>query len=159
MIFPVWKDGELQGFQARYYGTDDLPKYITRYKNDSSLYVYVGADNPDDRDAGVVVVEDFFSAIRCSRIRNAVAILGTEMSDKCLDQVANSNDRVAIMLDDDNLTVKQKAVVIRDRLTMVGVSGIIIVKTPKGKEPKDPKEHTPKELRDILEKVLPKKIS
>lgn len=147
-IFPVYRGGELLGFQARYYGDDDLPKYITRYKNDSDLWAYFTCDDSHSLD-GCVIVEDMFSAIRCANDIDSVALLGTEMGDKCLDHVTNIHDKFLVFLDDDNLNVKKKAVVIKNRLTMIGKS--VKIFTSCGTDPKEYSTHT---LTDILTKQM-----
>jgi len=146
-IFPVYRGSDLVGFAARYYGNDpDLPKYITRYKNDGDLWQVFPCRKPHINPPASVVVEDMLSAIRCTDDANAITLFGTEMGDKCLDHAANmQTSGFLVFLDDDNPTVQRKALAIKDRLTMIHSnvrlfhSGGI-----------DPKEFSKEDLSNIL---------
>jgi len=148
-IMPVYRDGEVKGIIARYFGNEDLPRFITRYKDDSDLWTYINPSSVNLCRDAAVIVEDLWSAIRVSKFCPSVALLGTEIGDKCLDHVSNCHDKFAIFLDDDNLMVKKKAMEIKDRLTMMGKRVNIILSGGK-----DPKEYTDEELQDILKETI-----
>lgn len=145
-ILPVYRGSGLVGFQARYYGTDkDEPKYVTRYKEDGDLWVYLPsrASSPLD---GCVVVEDMLSGIRCAEFTDACVLFGVDMGSKCLDHLSNQNrKKILVFLDDDNPKVKKKAIDIRDNLTMVGQNATIY-----HSDCVDPKEHNKAELLSLL---------
>lgn len=142
-IIPVWRDGEMIGYQARYYGDDtSQPKYITRYKDSPDLWV----DINHTCHKKVVIVEDMFSAIRVSRFCPALALLGLEMSDSCLSHICNNYDSALVWTDYDSPAVRKKGIVIKERLTMVGVDGNVLI----GKGITDPKNLTDSEIKDIL---------
>ena len=144
-IFPVYRDHDMVGFQARWYDGDDQPKYITRYKDDGDLWVYLPSRSKTPID-GCVVVEDMFSGIRCAEFTDACVLFGVDMGAKCLDHVATVHKKkVLVFLDDDNPTVKRKAVAIRDSLTMVGQPAIIY-----HSDCIDPKEHNQADLFTLL---------
>ena len=148
-IFPVYRDGGMVGFQAKYFYDDSQPKYITRYKHDGDLWLYLPSRSATPID-GCAIVEDMFSGIRCAEFTDACVLFGTEMGAKCLDHVANSHkSKYVVFLDDDNNTVKKKAIKIRDSLTMVGRHATIF-----HSDCIDPKEYDKTSLKDILEDTL-----
>lgn len=133
--FPVYRGGELLGYQARYYGDDStFPKYITRYKEHGDLWKDIKHYGTNYTE-GCVIVEDMFSAIRCAEWSNSIALLGSSMGDKCFDHAVNCYDKFLIFLDDDNVKVKNQAIQIRERLTMVGKDATIF--TSGGTDPKE----------------------
>ena len=146
-IFPVWRDG-LQGFQARYYGSNpEEPKYVTRYKDSGDLWVYLPCRNPLVLPVkGCVVVEDMLSGIRCAEYTNALVIFGVDMGTSALNYIAEQGHRkTLVFLDDDNPKVKRKAIDIRDSLTMVGQTATIY-----HSDCIDPKEHSKADLLSLL---------
>lgn len=148
LIIPVFRGGTTVGWQGRYYGDDlEQPKYITRYKDDGDLW----APTFDLTKVGhVVLVEDFFSAIRVSKYCPAIALLGTEMGDKCLDYVGKSYERALIWTDYDSADVRKKGIKIKDKLTLVGVDASIYIGDTT--DPKDPKELSDTEIEEVLDK-------
>lgn len=152
LIFPVSHGADLVGWQGRYYGKDESqPKYITRYKDTGDLYVYIPFLKPSLSSDACVVVEDFFSAIRCSRYTNALALLGSNMGDAACVRVSRGNRKALIFLDDDTRQVRLNQLKIKQQLTQVGVCATII--TGVGKDPKELKEE---ELRDLITDSLSK---
>lgn len=150
VIIPVYIEGELEGWQGRYYGSDTTqPKYITRYKTSGDLFQILKARGKLFE--GCVVVEDMLSAIRCAKWADTVALLGNHMSDKCFDLATNVFDNYLIFLDNDNRQVKLKQVELYDRLTSVGMH--VNIFTSDGK---DPKEYQDPSLLGILGKYLPR---
>lgn len=148
-VIPVFRDGEMKGFVARYFGDDkEAPRFITRYKEDSSLWTYLPTRGTPVGDV-CAIVEDMWSGIRVSKFCPAFVLLGTELDDKGLDYVTDKHNDFIIFLDDDNNTVKKKAVQIRDRLTFMGKRAIIM-----HSDGKDPKEYTDTELKQIIEDNL-----
>jgi len=144
LVFPIYHGSELSGFQARYFGKDkELPKYITRYKNDADLWTYI----PNEESDKVVIVEDLISGVRCSRFANACVLMGTNFGDKCFNHVMNLPlNNMIVFLDDDNRNVQKKAIDIKDKLTMVGKRARI-----HHSNGIDPKEFTDDDLSNIIE--------
>lgn len=145
-ILPVWKSGEMAGYQARYFGDDtSQPKYITRYKDSPDLWVKIDPHGTDT----VVIVEDMFSAIRVSRFCPAIALLGLNLSDTAALEVSNYYNKAVVWTDYDSPEVRKKGLVIADRLTMMGVD----VKVFTGKGITDPKNFTDKQIQDSLDSL------
>lgn len=144
MIFPVTRGGHLVGWQGRSW-EKDVPKYITRYKDLSDLFAYYPTEVLGEGENVCVIVEDAFSAIRCAKYCNVLAMLGSDVGDKALNTILEGNTRFLIFNDWDNRIIKMKAHDILRRLKMVGAKASIISNV-KG----DPKEQTNEMLKAVL---------
>lgn len=140
LIFPVYHDGNLVGWQGRSYD-EGVPKYITRYKDMSDLFTYLPARDTVNLDRGCVIVEDFFSGIRVARHANALVMLGADVGDKAFCNLIRSDSKFLIFNDWDNRIVKMKAIELKNRLTAAGKPSSIITSAAG-----DPKELDPSTL-------------
>lgn len=148
VVIPVYRDSDLAGWQARYYGSDvTFPKYITSYKDSGDLWI--GISDPAMGNLPLVIVEDMFSAIRVSKYCPTLAMLGTELSDSALAWTSGF-DQALVWTDYDSPGVRKKGLKVKDRLTMVGVDAMIRLSG----EAKDPKEYTDTEILDTLKEYL-----
>lgn len=145
VIFPVYRDGELIGFQARSY--TEQPKYWTKAGRDRDLWQFFphNSDTPND---WCVVVEDFYSAIRCIPHMNSFALLGNNISDKGLDFISSKCNNFLIFLDNDQPDVKRNARSINERLTLMGKHSSIVTVTL------DPKYHSEEALDKLLNSYI-----
>lgn len=146
-IFPVYRGSDLEGFQAKYFGKEEAPKYITRYKTSGDLYQVFPSRSPTD-DKLCVVVEDMLSAVRVAEQYNSVCMFGTEMSDKCLEQIVNDYERAVIWTDYDNFTVRKKGAQIRRRLTSLGIDAKILASVV------DPKHYSDSEIQGYVSRFF-----
>lgn len=140
LILPVYYEGELVGWQGRSY-VDGEVKYITKYKQDSDLFVYIPCK---DESKHCAIVEDMFSCIRVSKYVNGLALLGNSISDKALLKVIKKNDKFLVYLDHDNRQVIMNTIQIRERLHLLGKYAKVISSEV------DPKELTPPSLKSLL---------
>lgn len=134
MVLPIYHDGELRGWQGRSY--DQPPKYITKYKDESDLYVYIPCTEKESKDC--IIVEDMLSCIRVSKYGNALALLGSNISDKALIKIAKLNNNMLVYLDHDTRQVIMNTIQIRERLTMLGKSAKVISSSCDPKELDNP---------------------
>ena len=139
VVLPVYNDGELYGYQLRrLYDGDERPKYITR-ANKRNLFWH----SFKTKDT-LVIVEDILSGIKCARIQDSLALLTVSISSDIIDWVVkNKYKRFFIFLDNDNRQVKQAQIALKNRLSLLGEVKIIHAD-------RDPKEHSEKELEDLL---------
>lgn len=145
-IIPVYRSGELVGWQGRCYDDHSKePKYITKYKDSGDLYAYILCTGSIVGDGVCVVVEDMLSGIRVARHANALVCFGSNISDSGILRSYPDNSKYLIFLDDDNRTVKLNQLDIKNRLTALGKDATIIAGVGK-----DPKELPDSELRTII---------
>lgn len=147
-VMPVYRGSEIDAFQARYFGTEDHPKYITRYKTSGDLWQNFPARSATD-DKLCVIVEDMLSAVRVANSYNAVCLYGTEMGDKCAEYVAKNYERAIIWTDYDSFMVRKKGIAIRNRLTSARVSCTILSSVV------DPKHYSDADIIGYVSRFFP----
>lgn len=137
---PVTFAGEYRGFIARRIEGDG-PKYLARYRqDDKDNFIY--ARCPYDKQT-VVIVEDVLSAAKLEKAGyNAVALLGTHISDSLISFLSNYSSYV-VWLDDDNPDVKLKQVKLKDKLALFG--NVRLIKTDN-----DPKTYSLEDIKGIV---------
>jgi len=103
VILPVFSedDDELIFWQGRALDSDTHPKYLS-CSSAEKPYMFLRTTNPDANNVWVIV-EDVLSAIRCSEVCNAIALLGTTPTTKmALALKKESPSKVFLWLDGDN---------------------------------------------------------
>ena len=141
VIFPVYRDSDLIGYQARSYQGEE-PKYITKCGAVSDMWVYLSCQSGDSDTC--TVVEDMWSGIRCSRFTNALVMLGSDTSDAGVNKMTQHNTQVIVFNDYDTPQVIKNAHKLKELLTLMGIRSSII------SIGRDPKELSDLELETIL---------
>lgn len=142
VCIPITFDGKYRGFIARRLQNNDEPKYIARYdKTDKDNFVY--ARCPYSHDV-VFIVEDCLSALRIERAgHNAIALMGTALTDSVLSYITDRYTGYVIWLDNDNADVKMKQAKLKQELELYG-----LVKLHKTED--DPKGYTDEQIRSVV---------
>lgn len=144
VVIPIRNDGNLVGIQYRRIPSEqNVPKYVAStyfrglfWHNNGGMRECVDSDM-------VFVVEDVLSAIKCSRICDAVALLGTNLSDACLRRIKDYKTYI-VFLDNDNPQVLRNRNKIVARLQQFGTVKVV------DRRDRDPKEYSTEELKDIM---------
>ena len=146
-MYPMFSDGGLVGYQYRKFPRDEnYPKYITvrnpEISADSITYDHlVGTESSHI----LVLVEDLLSAIRVSNYGyDCLPLWGTNLSNKQLARILHPWTEYAIILDNDNPTVRRRQRDIKARLNAHGKVAYIV------KTDKDPKYCSQEQLGELL---------
>lgn len=139
---PVYFEGEYQGYISRRIDDKDgSPKYIQKFL-DKEKFIYSCV--ADEHYKTVILVEDVLSATRLKMCGyNAVAILGTHVTDGLLHYLTQHYDSFIIWMDNDKREVKLKQVAAKRKLESYGKVKII-------KTDLDPKEYSDTDIEEIL---------
>jgi Zn ribbon nucleic-acid-binding protein len=141
LYFPVFDlYGNLVAYQGRFFGADPkVPRYSTRGKVDN-VFHFIG-----DVGNGIVVCEDFLSAVKIGRHFCAMPLWGSQISLERMIKLGDRFKNLIIWLDRDKAkyAVKQKitASIFFDRVE------VIITEN-------DPKEHTNGEIANLVSVCL-----
>lgn len=143
LYIPVWQEDrtttghKVVGYVQRFFN----PKsYLTRTNDKENFYGYYVHSATDDT---IVLVEDVLSAIRCSEVCDALALLGVAIKPTAITKLLTSGyKRAIIFLDGDNPQVKMAARAIAKRLFFLEVQ---IIETGR-----DPKHYSLEELKELL---------
>lgn len=146
LLFPVFNsDGSVMMWQGRYFpdkatGYVDIkkPRFLTR-GTPAVIDAYFG--HMESGHSCVVVVEDFISAIKVSRVCPALCLWGSELSMQRLRRIALSYPNLYIWMDQDKAHYAAKCV-IKARPYFDRVTGVFTTR--------DPKEYTTEEIRRWL---------
>lgn len=111
IVFPLFHEGEQVGLQARATMLDDEPKYLTAGTKEHLFWTH-----PKEK-GEIVIVEDILSAIKVGKVKPAVALLGTSISDERLLTLAENYDTIYIWLDGDG-PGKRAAQKLHDKLIL-----------------------------------------
>lgn len=146
VILPVYDtDHVLVAWQQRrILPHDTMPKYLTDKRPDVRYPMFLGTKLFDGDT--VVLTEDILSAIVVGRQCAAIALLGTNLTERNRDKIiALGYSKVVVWLDDDNPDVKKAQRTIRKRL-----ENFADVRVITGHD-RDPKETTDEEIRAVLQ--------
>ncbi len=110
LIFPLFDhDGQVVGFSARRIKDDDSSKYINSpetkiFHKSDVLYNYNNAKNTARHDGYIYVLEGFMDVIALHRcgIDSAVAVMGTNLSDKHIEMLRRLRCEIRLCLDGDD---------------------------------------------------------
>lgn len=84
-------------YQGRYFGTGDYPKYITHGYVSTTYNIHW----KDPLDKTIVLVEDFISAIKVSRVLNSMPLWGSSIPTERLRVLSRTFEKLVIWLDKD----------------------------------------------------------
>jgi DNA primase len=140
LMFPIRDDqGHLIAFGGRVTG-DAIPKYINSsdtplFSKGRTLYGMNKAKDPVRKSRQAVLVEGYLDVIACHRagVTNAVATLGTAMSEQHVKRLALWCDEVVVLYDSDE--AGQKAAERAVELLTVGGLKARVALMPKGEDP------------------------
>lgn len=136
LIFPVWIEGELLGYNMRYFGDNELvPKWVVKGKLQNVLHILPGLKP-------LVITEDIMSAMKVNRVGHAtMPIYGMHAVSKFKPLRILGHSKVFLWLDPNMYLemIKQSRVG-----SLEGLEVIPILST------KDPKEHSLKEIGKYL---------
>src|SRR3990167_143523 len=143
VVLPCYDAGRLLGVQyRRMVREENEPKYIS-LRRGGSIYNYcTHVVHHDTRQRHIFVVEDTLSAIKCTRVADAIAILGSSLSDAVVTRIKDYETFV-LYLDNDNNQVLRNRTKIAARLRNFGK--VVVVR-----DIVDPKERSTEELRELL---------
>lgn len=138
LVLPVFIAGELAMYQTRYFGSDPKqPKYRTfGFNND---VIFFPQEHPE-HDV-VVLVEDYISAIKVSRVTNCMPLWGSAVSQEVIYRLTKMFKRAKIWLDPD---MKEKS--IKTALIMSGMG----IPTTTVFSDRDPKMYMTADIRRML---------
>lgn len=139
LIFPFFDDQKtIIAWQGRYFGNKEkYPKYLT-YGTKNMLTMFPCA-NPSSNT--VSVVEDVISAIKVSRVMDAIALLGSHLSLETANRLSKLYSGLVIWLDPD----KHKAGIEFQARYSPLFDSVKVVYTER-----DPKEYNTDEIKEIL---------
>lgn len=107
LVIPVYSPyGQVRGCVAKHFDPATIPKSLTYKEVDDvwmGWYIRDLASPKDDKGKfdQVIVVEDAISAVKASRIYPAVAIFGTHLNSKMMEEILSQSDNVILALDKD----------------------------------------------------------
>ena len=141
LIFPTFDADGLAGFQERCLRPGyDGPKYLSYFIRTAVQLCAA----PEADMAGLVLVEDFVSAIKVGRVMQAMPLRTTNMSTMQKRVVLDINVReYYVWLDNDNSIVKRQQLALKNELDKLGTAYLI-------KTANDPKVYTTNEIISII---------
>lgn len=145
IVLPVFDGNNLCSYQTRrIFADDEQPKYLT-YANTKCVLVHSVL-----RSDLLVICEDYLSAIKLNRVVDAFPLLGVKLQEYHLEYILDNNfKRFVVFLDDDNSQVRRAQLDIKKKLDKIGTC---VIHHSAGKDPKD---HTEKELQEVLDRYFP----
>lgn len=141
IIFPTFDADGLAGFQERCLLPGyDGPKYLSYFRRQAvQLCAHPSADM-----AGLVLVEDFISAIKVGRVMLAMPLRTTNMSEVQKRYVLDRGIKsFYVWLDDDNVIVKRQQLALKNYLDKIGRCTVI-------KTANDPKYYSYSDIISII---------
>lgn len=144
VVLPCYDAGSLLGVQYRRMVREESePKYVSLRRSGSLHNFCARGGRNDDIQRTVFVVEDTLSAIKCARVADAVAILGSSLSDAAIARIKDYETYV-LYLDNDNNQVLRNRTKIAARLRNFGK--VIVVR-----DIVDPKERSTEDLMELIQ--------
>jgi len=162
LTFPIHNgNGQIIAFAGRDLSGNDQAKYLNTpesdlFKKGKSLYGIHQAKEKIRRTKSVVVVEGYFDVIRmhASGFEEAVAPMGTALTENHLETVARLGDR-AILLFDGDTAGRAAAVRSLDQAWNLEIP-VAIALMPEGEDPDDfLLSHKAEELDELLSRAVP----
>ena len=143
VVLPCYDDGRLLGVQyRRMVCAEGEPKYVS-LRRGGAIHNYCAHNGSSGSvQHTVFVVEDTLSAIKCARVADAIAILGSSLSDAVIARIKDYETFV-LYLDNDNNQVLRNRMKIATRLRNFG--RVIVVR-----DIADPKARSTEELQGLL---------
>ena len=143
IVLPGYDLGILLGVQyRRVVRSPDEPKYIS-LSNRRSFYNFCACvERNSANEHTVFIVEDTLSAIKCARVADSIAILGSSISDAVVARIKDYETFI-LYLDNDNPQVLRNRTKIAARLRNFGK--VVVVH-----DIQDPKERSTEELNKLI---------
>lgn len=141
MIFPIVISGNLVMFQARYFGSEKLPKYWTKGNKNCYYFLHPRVAATSQLNTTIVIVEDLISAIKVSHIAHSIPIWGSDISVDIAIQLHNRYKDLVIWLDKD----KRKYAHARSQSLRHLFDSVRVIHSEG-----DPKEYSTNEIRNYL---------
>lgn len=142
MYIPVRNGSSVIGYIRRCFSTSyNGPKYITNLSGEPR-HICFSTGHPNT--GGLCIVEDIISAIKCSRVVDSLALVGTYLSPATINAIKCKYNSFIVFLDDDNRQVRMRQLRIARQLELYGNVRII-----KGIG-RDPKQLSTSELTSLL---------
>ncbi len=140
IVFPIHNaDGQLVGYAGRLADAaesngDPRWRFPVGFQKSRELYNLHRVESEDWTE--VIVVESFWGVLACVRagIMNAVAVMGTSISDWQAEMLAHRFGRVVLLLDGDEYGREAIGAAVH-KLVMAEVGHVDIVFLPKGEQP------------------------
>lgn len=133
LAMPVFDNGKVVCVSYRLFDADKTKSITIGYRPYTVL-----KGEPQD---SVVIVEDYVSAMKVSRVLPAIPLLGSSLPDDALLRLSKSHKSVYLWLDEDKLVDSMK---IAKKAELLGLKARPIFTW------KDPKEFTSTEIQEIL---------
>ena len=141
IMFPLEDiEGNIVGFSGRIYRDSDESKYINTkessiFKKGLTIYNYQRALEEVRKSKQVIIMEGFMDVIRASSIgvNNAVALMGTAMTNDQLDIIKRMSNNIVLCLDGDSAG-KKAALAIGEHFQKKGIE-VKVVTIPSDLDP------------------------
>ncbi|MBQ3468844.1 MAG: DNA primase [Bacilli bacterium] len=141
IMFPLEDiEGNIVGFSGRIYRDSDESKYINTkessiFKKGLTIYNYQRALEEVRKSKQVIIMEGFMDVIRASSIgvNNAVALMGTAMTNDQLDIIRRMSNNIVLCLDGDSAG-KKAALAIGEHFQKKGIE-VKVVTIPSDLDP------------------------
>ena len=139
LIFPVFDETGLLGYQGRYLGNKEgKAKWWGQGRLEEILHILKSED-----DSCIILVEDIVSAIKLQKVgHTSMPIFGSHLSLSRLNRIGRYYKDVVIWLDPDK---RKESILFQTRAKTVGLKARVIFSD------KDPKEHTNVDIKRILQ--------
>lgn len=144
LIFPYYEDSSntLLGWQGRYFGEEDKPKWFSRGNLDTIYHIL---NREQSRDL-LVIVEDVVSAIKLEKAGVPVMpLFGSYISSKKLHNLSLLTNRLCVWLDPDKA---KESVIFSEKANQLGLPCTVVHSS------KDPKEMSYEYIREVYETKL-----
>lgn len=140
VVMPVYDKGSLVAVQARSVIAGMKPKYLSQIHSGPRPAFKAGTN----KQGNLVLTEDMLSAARVSKVTDAWSLLGTNLMDAVIAEIANEDyDDILIWMDNDTAGINARRKMIK-QLHSVGLSARII------KSDRDPKLYTLEQIQELV---------
>ncbi len=144
VVMPVYENGSLVAIQARSVISGMKPKYLSQIHSGPRPAFKAGTRGK----GSLVLTEDMLSAARVSKVTDAWSILGTNLMDAVIVQIAASNyDDIGIWMDNDEAGLNARRKMMK-QLGAVGIEARLI------KSDRDPKLYTLEQIKELISHCL-----
>lgn len=142
----IWSIGWVGHLERNTEGYEWMPKWLAKpdkQRLDGRRLMFPCLQR---RGGTVVLVEDAISAIKVSRVTDAVAVLTATVDKQTLVDLATIYDKCIVFFDNDNQLVRKEQRRIKQQGSLIFKEGVRVIKASK-----DPKEHSTEELKELLD--------
>ena len=161
LVIPIFShSGSVVGFAGRALSENQQPKYINTpeteiFKKSSILYGFFQSKKEIIEKREVVIVEGYFDVISLHKIgvRNAVAPMGTSLTENHVKFIKRYSDSPLLMFDGDS--AGKKATIRSAGLFFKEGCEPMVVQLPEGEDPDSLSRKNPEILRELLKNPKP----